>query len=292
MDPTISHRRHCSTVVRCRNGEELIGLRSSEVRALRGGHQRRDRLPKQLHKSSGLIRKLHRKAACFGRIGGNDGRKCRAVCNIVDIDAQAAQAALANRKNTGGEDLGARDAQKPVCRLRESFSRIVNGVGQRNTKRHAVVSVIISRSGDIRREVGLGARCGCGRCLVVLPPHPAIKNAISTPPSKQAFFANLGNKLFSSSECCIKLSFMLETAFQSKLKDARVVRIDRMQEGVASETTGSSRGIEVGLSAVAVDDIVAGVARIRGIGNAELGVIEDVEGFGAKLDVEAAPGAA
>ena len=64
------------------------------------------------------------------------------------------------------------------------------------------------------------------------------------------------------------------------------MRVHRMQEGVAGEATGGARGVQFGLAAVAVDNVVAGIARMAGIGDSELGVIEDVEGFSTKLDVQ------
>src|SRR5580698_8943585 len=86
------------------------------------------------------------------------------------------------------------------------------------------------------------------------------------------------------------ISSLLEGALQAELQDARVMRVHRMQEGVSGEAAGGSCGVEFGLASVTVDDVIAGIARMAGIGNAELGVIEDVEGFGAKLDIQALRG--
>src|SRR5580658_1371553 len=62
------------------------------------------------------------------------------------------------------------------------------------------------------------------------------------------------------------------------------MRIDGMQEGAALEATGVAGGIIQ--SAVAGDGVAARIALVR-IVNAELGVIENVEGFRAKLEVAA-----
>jgi len=59
-----------------------------------------------------------------------------------------------------------------------------------------------------------------------------------------------------------------------------------MQERVTRETTGGSSGVKLGLRTIAVDDVVAGVARIGGIGDTKLSVVEDVIGFGTELDIE------
>ena len=64
------------------------------------------------------------------------------------------------------------------------------------------------------------------------------------------------------------------------------MRVHRMQEGVAHKATRGSGGVEFGLGAVAVNDIVAGIARIRRVGDTELGVVENVVSFGAKLDIK------
>ena len=65
---------------------------------------------------AGFPQRLVRKAAGFRRI-------VRYGLIVISRDAQAAQVALANREDTGIENLGARGARKPVCRLREGSSR-------------------------------------------------------------------------------------------------------------------------------------------------------------------------
>ena len=63
--------------------------------------------------------------------------------------------------------------------------------------------------------------------------------------------------------------------------------IHRMKEGVTRKTPGAAGGVELGLAAVAVDDVIACIAWIRWVGDTKLRVIENVVGFGAKLDIEA-----
>ena len=82
----------------------------------------------------------------------------------------------------------------------------------------------------------------------------------------------------------------LEADLQSKLHGPRTVRVDRMQERCAGQAIRAALGLEssgVQRARVAVDDVVAGAAWIVGIVDAELGVVEDVEGFGAELRVNA-----
>ena len=63
------------------------------------------------------------------------------------------------------------------------------------------------------------------------------------------------------------------------------MRIHRMQKRLTHETVRSARGIELRLTAITTGHVVACVARIGRIGDAELGVIEDVEGLSAELEV-------
>lgn len=65
------------------------------------------------------------------------------------------------------------------------------------------------------------------------------------------------------------------------------MRVHRMEKRIALETAGGPCRIEVRLRSVAVDDVVSRIARVRGICNAELGMIEDVEGLGTKLEIQA-----
>ena len=76
----------------------------------------------------------------------------------------------------------------------------------------------------------------------------------------------------------------LEVVFQTELHGARTMRVNRMQEGIASETTWVTSGIV--RTAVARDRVAAGVALV-GIVDAELSVVENIERFGAKLKIAA-----
>src|SRR5580704_3012057 len=80
----------------------------------------------------------------------------------------------------------------------------------------------------------------------------------------------------------------LKGQFQTELENSRIVRVDRVQEGIAGEAIGSrsARGrIAHRRSAIATDHIVATVSRMCLIVNAELRVVENVECLGAKLKI-------
>ena len=81
---------------------------------------------------------------------------------------------------------------------------------------------------------------------------------------------------------------MLEAEFQPKLKNSRVVGIHRMKEGVTGQTVDAtpSRGGIVGTGgAVATNDVVTGIAGMRGVIKSELRVVEDVECLGSELQI-------
>ena len=63
------------------------------------------------------------------------------------------------------------------------------------------------------------------------------------------------------------------------------MRIDRVQERVARKAIGSAGKIRAGRivrASVTTDFVVAAIAEV-GIVNAELGVVKDIEGFGAEF---------
>ena len=70
------------------------------------------------------------------------------------------------------------------------------------------------------------------------------------------------------------------------------MRIDRMQERRAGQAVRAACCLEsrrVQRTRVAADHVVAGAARVVRIINAELRVVEEVEGFRAELGVDAFP---
>jgi hypothetical protein len=78
---------------------------------------------------------------------------------------------------------------------------------------------------------------------------------------------------------------------KSELHNARIMRIDWMQERIARDATGvirvanEPRRILGVVRTVAVDLIVAGIARVRGIIYPELGVIKDIEKLSSKFEI-------
>src|SRR5215469_3056001 len=81
---------------------------------------------------------------------------------------------------------------------------------------------------------------------------------------------------------------MLEAELQPKLKNPRVMGIHRMKEGVAGQTvdaTASRCGIVGTGGTVATNDVVTGVAGMRGVINSELRVVEDIECLGSELQI-------
>ena len=76
----------------------------------------------------------------------------------------------------------------------------------------------------------------------------------------------------------------LEVVFQAELHGAGAMGVHGMQEGTALKATGIAGGIV--RAPVAGNGVAAGVALVR-IVNAELGVVENVERFGAKLEIAA-----
>jgi hypothetical protein len=76
----------------------------------------------------------------------------------------------------------------------------------------------------------------------------------------------------------------LEIVFHAELHGTRAMRIHGVQEGIPGEATRVSRGVVQ--RAVARDRVAAGVALV-GIVDAELSVVENIEGLGAKLKIAA-----
>jgi len=76
----------------------------------------------------------------------------------------------------------------------------------------------------------------------------------------------------------------LEVVFQAELHGAGAMRIHGMQEGTALEATGVTGRI---VRATVAGNGVAACVALVGIVYAELGVVENVEGFGAKLEIAA-----
>jgi len=77
----------------------------------------------------------------------------------------------------------------------------------------------------------------------------------------------------------------LEARFQAKLQYPRVVSVDRMKKRLPNQAVGGSGGVKLRLAAITTDDVVACVAGVSRICNTELGVVEDVEGFGPELEI-------
>jgi len=79
----------------------------------------------------------------------------------------------------------------------------------------------------------------------------------------------------------------LEVELETKLNGARAMGINGVKEGVAKQAIGAACGIHVagGIegATVAAGNVACGIAAI-GIVEPELGVIENVEGFRAKLE--------
>ena len=64
------------------------------------------------------------------------------------------------------------------------------------------------------------------------------------------------------------------------------MRIDWMQKGITSKTPRRPGGIAGRDIPIAVNNVVSGVARMAGIVDAKLRVIEDVERLGSKFHIE------
>src|ERR1700722_2400547 len=82
--------------------------------------------------------------------------------------------------------------------------------------------------------------------------------------------------------CSIKSS-NLEGQLQTELHDARIVCIDRVQKRVARHACLRARVVARGHVPVAVDRVVACVARMRGVIDAELSVIKNIEELSPEL---------
>ena len=80
---------------------------------------------------------------------------------------------------------------------------------------------------------------------------------------------------------------MLEGELQTELNDSWVVSVHRMEEGTSSQAihpaTSSSR-ITGCSTAVAADNVVAGIPGMRLVVDPELRVVENVERFGAEFE--------
>ena len=80
----------------------------------------------------------------------------------------------------------------------------------------------------------------------------------------------------------------LKHEFQAKLNNSRIMGVDRMEKRIAGQAidpASASGGIVRGSSAVTADHIVTGIARVRRIVDAELGMIKNVEHLGAKFQI-------
>src|SRR5215470_8801773 len=79
-----------------------------------------------------------------------------------------------------------------------------------------------------------------------------------------------------------------KSELQAELQDPRIVRVHRMKKRVTRQaihsTTARSRIHRAGAS-VTADDVVAGIPRMRGVIDAKLRMVEDVESFDAELKV-------
>ena|ERR1700740_1030756 len=80
----------------------------------------------------------------------------------------------------------------------------------------------------------------------------------------------------------------LEAQLEPELKNPRIMSVHRMQKGISRQAidSASSRGriLNVG-GAVAADDVVAGISRMRWIVDPKLRVVENVESFGAEFEI-------
>jgi|SRR5277367_2159246 len=79
----------------------------------------------------------------------------------------------------------------------------------------------------------------------------------------------------------------LETVLESQLQRSWAMRVHRVQESAPSQTIGASGKISssgVVRPTIATNSIASGITQIRVI-NAELSVVENVEGFRPELDL-------
>jgi hypothetical protein len=100
-------------------------------------------------------------------------------------------------------------------------------------------------------------------------------------------YAFLEGRELRSSETLSPPSITLKAEFQSKLKNSRIMGVHGVQEGTPRQAilSASSRSRIIGRgAAVAGDDVVAGIPGMRQIVDPELGVVENVERFGAEFE--------
>ena len=84
---------------------------------------------------------------------------------------------------------------------------------------------------------------------------------------------------------------VLETQLETKLDGARPMRIERVQEGSSGDAIGSAALKPSGIhrAGIATDDVVSAAARIIGIVDPELGVIENIEGLSTEFKFAGLP---